>query len=394
MIANITANAVRHTPAGSAVRLLAGEISDEQGRRVQIRVVDSGPGVPGGRPGGDVRAVPAARRRPAGRPASASGLAVARGLAEAVDATIEVEDTPGGGLTMIVTVPVAVAIGRRGCRAGRRGEMIRVLVVDDDRPLARALAINLKAHGYDVTVAHDGRAALTEVARAHPAVVVLDLGLPDLDGIEVLAGIRGWSAIPVIVLSARSTSAEKVEALDAGADDYVTKPFGMDELLARIRAAVRRAAPASVGRRRRRHHRRLHRGPRPPTGCCAGERAGPADSHRMVAAGIAGPARRQAGPAEAVAHRGLGAGIRARNPLPAGLSRAVAAEAGTRPGAPAVPDHRAGRRVPLRALRCAMALGDVVANDHATVRLARHRTSRRSPGPRCPNRRRNIEPGP
>ena len=78
--------------------------------------------------------------------------------------------------------------------------MIRVLVVDDDRPLARALAINLKAHGYDVTVAHDGRAALTEVARAHPAVVVLDLGLPDQDGIEVLAGIRGWSAIPVIVL--------------------------------------------------------------------------------------------------------------------------------------------------------------------------------------------------
>ena len=125
--------------------------------------------------------------------------------------------------------------------------MNRVLVVDDDRPLARALAINLKAHGYAVTVAHDGRAALTEAARAHPAVVVLDLGLPDLDGIEVLAGIRGWSAVPVIVLSARSSSAEKVAALDAGADDYVTKPFGMDELLARIRAAVRRAAPSAAG---------------------------------------------------------------------------------------------------------------------------------------------------
>jgi two-component system KDP operon response regulator KdpE len=123
--------------------------------------------------------------------------------------------------------------------------MSRVLVVDDDRPLARALAINLKAHGYDVTVAHDGRAALNEAARSHPAVIVLDLGLPDQDGIEVLAGIRGWSAIPVIVLSARSTSAEKVEALDAGADDYVTKPFGMDELLARIRAAVRRSAPVA-----------------------------------------------------------------------------------------------------------------------------------------------------
>ena len=122
--------------------------------------------------------------------------------------------------------------------------MTGVLVVDDDRPLTRALAINLRAHGYQVTLAHDGRSALTEVTRVHPAVVVLDLGLPDLDGIEVLTGIRGWSAVPVIVLSARSTSAEKVEALDAGADDYVTKPFGMDELLARIRASVRRGAAA------------------------------------------------------------------------------------------------------------------------------------------------------
>ena len=120
--------------------------------------------------------------------------------------------------------------------------MTGVLVVDDDRPLTRALAINLRAHGYQVTLAHDGRSALAEVTRVHPAVVILDLGLPDLDGIDVLIGIRGWSAVPVIVLSARSNSAEKVEALDAGADDYVTKPFGMDELLARIRASVRRGA--------------------------------------------------------------------------------------------------------------------------------------------------------
>jgi two-component system KDP operon response regulator KdpE len=123
--------------------------------------------------------------------------------------------------------------------------MTGVLVVDDDRPLTRALAINLRAHGYQVTLAHDGRSALTEMTRVHPAVVILDLGLPDLDGIDVLTGIRGWSAVPVIVLSARSTSAEKVAALDAGADDYVTKPFGMDELLARIRASVRRGAAVS-----------------------------------------------------------------------------------------------------------------------------------------------------
>ena len=121
--------------------------------------------------------------------------------------------------------------------------MTRIVVVDDDRPLARALAINLRAHGYRVTLAHDGRTALAEVARTHPAVVVLDLGLPDLDGLEVLTDIRCTSAVPVIVLSARSTSAEKVQALDAGADDFVTKPFAMNELLARIRASVRRGAP-------------------------------------------------------------------------------------------------------------------------------------------------------
>ncbi|WP_029138156.1 response regulator [Nakamurella lactea] len=121
----------------------------------------------------------------------------------------------------------------------------RVLVVDDDVALARALAINLRAHGYQVLVAHDGRQALSEAGRSDPAVVVLDLGLPDLDGIQVLQGIRGWSTMPVIVLSARSTSAEKVAALDAGADDYVTKPFGMEELLARVRAAVRRGRPAT-----------------------------------------------------------------------------------------------------------------------------------------------------
>ena len=122
--------------------------------------------------------------------------------------------------------------------------MTRVLVVDDDVALARALAINLRARGYDVATAGTGRQALDALARIHPAVVVLDLGLPDLDGIEVLHGIRGWNSVPVVVLSARTTSDEKVEALDAGADDYVTKPFEMNELLARLRAAVRRGATA------------------------------------------------------------------------------------------------------------------------------------------------------
>ncbi|HEX3648099.1 MAG TPA: response regulator, partial [Pseudonocardiaceae bacterium] len=117
----------------------------------------------------------------------------------------------------------------------------RVLVVDDEPQIVRALRINLAARGYHVLTAHDGTAALRAAVDGRPDVVVLDLGLPDLDGTEVIAGLRGWSTVPIIVLSARTDSHDKVEALDAGADDYVTKPFGMDELLARLRAAVRRA---------------------------------------------------------------------------------------------------------------------------------------------------------
>ena len=122
--------------------------------------------------------------------------------------------------------------------------MTRVLVVDDDPALARALGINLRARGYDVALASTGAAGLA-LAASHPAdVVVLDLGLPDMDGVEVLHGLRGWTSVPILVLSARDGQSAKVAALDAGADDYVVKPFGMDELLARLRAAVRRAEPA------------------------------------------------------------------------------------------------------------------------------------------------------
>jgi two-component system KDP operon response regulator KdpE len=122
--------------------------------------------------------------------------------------------------------------------------MTTVVVIDDEAALCRALRINLTARDYVVKVAHDGRSGLATVARERPDVVILDLGLPDLDGAEVIRGIRGWSSAPIIVLSAREQEPMKVAALDAGADDYITKPFGMDELLARLRAAVRRAAPA------------------------------------------------------------------------------------------------------------------------------------------------------
>ncbi|MFI2663503.1 response regulator [Micromonospora carbonacea] len=122
--------------------------------------------------------------------------------------------------------------------------MTRILVVDDEPQILRALRINLRARGYDVEVAETGAAALKAAAAHPPDLVVLDLGLPDLDGVEVIRGLRGWTTVPIIVLSGRAGSEDKVAALDAGADDYVTKPFGVDELLARIRAVTRRLATA------------------------------------------------------------------------------------------------------------------------------------------------------
>ncbi|HEY0618797.1 MAG TPA: response regulator [Kribbella sp.] len=118
--------------------------------------------------------------------------------------------------------------------------MTRVLVVDDEPQIVRALEINLKARRYEVHSAASGTAALKVAAQHPPDLVILDLGLPDLDGVDVIRGLRGWTEVPIMVLSGRTDSTDKVEALDAGADDYLTKPFGIDELLARLRAVLRR----------------------------------------------------------------------------------------------------------------------------------------------------------
>ncbi|WP_314195819.1 response regulator [uncultured Arthrobacter sp.] len=123
--------------------------------------------------------------------------------------------------------------------------MTGVLVVDDDQHLLKALRITLQAHGYAVETAADGEAALIAASRNPPGIVVLDLGLPDMEGTAVLRELRRWSTAPVLVLSARHGSSDKVDALDAGADDYITKPFGLEELLARLRALLRRAPEAS-----------------------------------------------------------------------------------------------------------------------------------------------------
>ncbi|WP_144760866.1 response regulator [Curtobacterium sp. 9128] len=123
---------------------------------------------------------------------------------------------------------------------------MKILVADDDQQLVRALGVTLTARGYDVVTARDGRAAIDAVITERPDIVMLDLGMPRLDGIGVLQGIRAWSQVPVLVLSGRTDSGDKVDALDAGADDYVTKPFQMDELLARLRALGRRQAATAA----------------------------------------------------------------------------------------------------------------------------------------------------
>jgi two-component system KDP operon response regulator KdpE len=123
--------------------------------------------------------------------------------------------------------------------------MSRILIVDDERQMLRALVTNLRARGYETDAAETGEVALELAAVHRPDLVVLDLGLPGISGLDVIAGLRGWTDVPIVVLSARGAERDKISALEAGADDYVTKPFGMGELLARVRAALRRATPAT-----------------------------------------------------------------------------------------------------------------------------------------------------
>ena len=281
------------------------------------------------------------------------GLALSRGLTEAMGGTLRARGHPGGGLTMVLRLRA----GRRtsagpspACGSARRVSVVvtRVLVVDDEPQILRALAINLRARGYDVRTAGTGTEALAVAADHAPELVVLDLGLPDMDGTEVIAGLRGWTAVPILVLSGRSDSTDKVEALDAGADDYVTKPFGMDELLARMRAMVRRAGPAEDE----------------PATVLLGEntidlaarkvlrdgdevRLTPTEWHLLeVLVRHPGTAAEPA----AAARRGVGTRLRDRAGQPAPLHGPAAPQAGARPGPAAPPAQRARDGLPLRAL--------------------------------------------
>ena len=227
--------------------------------------------------------------------------------------------------------------------------MTRVLVVDDEPGIRETLAITLRASGYDIETAADGEEALLTAAARTPDLVVLDLGLPDLDGVQVIAQLRATSQAPILVLSGRRDSADKVDALDAGADDYVTKPFGMDELLARLRAMSRRAAAEPVDPIRfgsveidvaaKRitvthddNHREEHRR-RPSGGSSKHSSTHPAGSSAKPTCSAESGTRRR---------------NRTRQPAP--LRRATPPQARERPSPPQALPHRARFRVPLPAM--------------------------------------------
>ncbi len=243
VIANLLANAVRHSPAGRAPLVTGSSLGDQ----VEIRVMDRGPGIP--RADRDRVFAPFQRLGDTDNTTGVGlGLALARGLTEAMSGSLQPGGHPGrwadhGRLVAGGNLTAGRRAGARKPRARRGGaaRMTRILVVDDEPQIVRALQINLKARRYEVHVAGSGTAALKVAAQYPPDLVILDLGLPDFDGVDVIRGLRGWTEAPILVLSGRTDSTDKVEALDAGADDYVTKPFGIDELLARMRAVLRRS---------------------------------------------------------------------------------------------------------------------------------------------------------
>ena len=223
VLVNVLANAVRHAPDGTRVR------------------VDVPPRPRHGAAARRSTTARACRERSAttcSRPSSGwetldntaglgLGLALSKGFTEGMGGSLTPGGHPGGR-------PHHGDLA--AARLGTGGSAMRILVADDDPQLVRALRITLAAHGYDVVAAPDGAAAIALAAKAHPDIVMVDLGMPRLDGVQVIQALRGWTAAPIIVVSGRTGSADKVEALDAGADDFVTKPFQIDELLARLRA--------------------------------------------------------------------------------------------------------------------------------------------------------------
>ena len=330
-LANLLENAARHSPPGSRDPGGGGEEvtgrSDDRDRGLRFRTWGSA------RPArADLRDVPAWNRRRKRRSRTRDREGVRRGSrwpyrgGNRTRRRSTFRADRAGGLCL--------GRGRGASRRGRETFVTRVLVVDDDPALLRALRIGLDARGFEVIVAHTGAEGLSRAAQATPDLVVLDLGLPDIDGVEVCKRLRQWTDVPVIVLSALDTEDRKVLALDSGADDYVTKPFGMQELEARLRVALRHAAarnPSSEAAA-------LDRGSDPsgPRRTRRGGRRNPGRAHRprVRPARVSGSQRRQGLHPPDHPPRGVGTRLRKRGPLPTGLRE---------PSAPQARDPRADR---------------------------------------------------
>ena len=327
VLANLLDNALHYSPPASQVLLRAERGATE----LRIHVVDSGTGLPDEQR----EALFQPFRRGATGHGSGLGLAIARGFAEANGGRLWAQDDPGGG-HLVLSLPLAER------RAIVQRMSSRVLVVDDEPQILRALRTSLHGAGYEVETAETAEEALAALAANPPDAVVLDLVLPDGSGTAVCRELRTWSSAPVIVLSVVGDEAEKVAALDAGADDYVTKPFSVEELLARLRAALRRAdAPVEpvvelgdlrIDLEKRAVSRR--------------RRAGPAHAARVRAPPRARPQSGEAADARDAPARGVGEGLRRRVPLPPRLRLAAPPQARAGSGAAPLHPHRARRRLP------------------------------------------------
>ena len=234
MLANLIENALKFSPPDASVHV---RITATRSEAI-VRVVDQGPGLGEG----ELERVFDAFHRGSGQAGGGAGLglAIARGFAEANGGRVWAESRPGQGATFALALPAVERPRRVACVSGQR-----ILVVDDEPQILRALGTTLRGAGYTVETAATAEGALAAAAAHPPEAVILDLVLPDGSGIDVCRELRTWTDVPVVILSAVGEEREKVAALDAGADDYVTKPFGVDELLARLRAALRRVTPSA-----------------------------------------------------------------------------------------------------------------------------------------------------